>query len=359
MQSFSLPTLRKQRVAIDFGSSLLKVLGGVRRRGGLSTTFAEFIDLVSEYKISASEEVTDEIYIDSLKKVVWRYNLKSAAVTLPANEAIMQTMRFNTGISHEKMLEMIEEEIAANTFEDIDDLQIACCELDSADDHSANFSILACAIPKTIIERYRNILRQASLTPLLFDLDILGIYNCFYWAKGKSLQAPAILLHCGAEYSYCVIMQKNEQPFFRILNAGGNHIVDRLIQETGFDLAQAEDFKRKFLNNMMQYDTSIEDLSLVEIYCEFAAKLISEIKRCLHHYQVAQGVTEFDSIYLTGGEARNVLLANLINHDLNIPAQVWDPLQQKEYRLRKPLPLSDDKIGLHLASAIGAMMHEG
>ena len=359
MKSFSLPTLRKQRVAIDFGSSLLKVLGGVRRRAGISTKFAEFIDLLTEYKISASDEVTDELYIDSLKKVVWRYNLKSAAVSLPANEAIMQTMRFSTGISHEKMLEAIEDEIAANTFEDIDDLQIACCELDSAENSGNSFSILACAMPRELIARYKNILHQAGLQPTLFDLDILGIYNCFYWAKGKNLQAPAILLHCGAEYSYCVIMQKNAQPFFRILNAGGNHIVTRLMEETGFGLAQAEGFKRKFLSDVMKYDTSVENLSIVEIYCEFAAQLIGEIRRCLQHYQVAEGVTEFDSIYLTGGDARNVLLANLLNHGLNIPAQVWDPLQQREYRLRKPLPYSDKKIGLHLSSAIGAMMHEG
>ncbi|KAA3612055.1 MAG: hypothetical protein DWQ05_18820 [Calditrichaeota bacterium] len=357
MKNSLFASLQKKRVAIDLGSSLVKVIAGSTRKKGVQTDFAELIDLVSEYKMGSSDEITDDVYTECLKKLVWRYNFKEAAVTLPANEAIIQSMTFSTNTSEEEMLEAIQEEIASQTFDDIDDLQIACCELDSHKNSDKSIDLLACAVPKSLIDRYKSIFKYSGLKPTLFDLDILAIYNCFYYSTGKLLQRPAILLHCGAEFSYCIILHKKRQPFFRILSTGGNHIVTRLMQETELKLNEAENYKRMFLSDLIKYDNSLENLSIVEIYCEFAAQLIGEMRRCLQHYQVAEGITEFDSIHITGGEARNTLLANLINHDLNIKTQVWNPMKQLQIHRAKHDTSDDDKIGLHMASAIGALVH--
>lgn len=352
---FSIPN--KNRVAIDLGSTSVKILRGTVRRHKIYMDVVELIDLVKEYGIADTNDLTDEIYMDCLRKAAWRYKLKHAAVTLPANEALIRMMNFNTQSSDENVFKAIEEEMAAHTFDDIDDFQISCCEVENRQQAPDTYSMLACAVPHTLIDRYKTILDDAGLKPYLFDLDILAVYNGFYHSVAHKLEKPALLVHCGAEYSFCIIIKQGYRPFFRLLKSGGNSIVNRLMDETGLTLREAESFKRHFLSKKMTHSNTEENLNIVEIYCEFAADLISEIRRSLQHYQVSEGFSEFAGIYLSGGEARNKLLANLIHHDLKLPTWLWDPLLDSNSLRIKKSTLFEQEDGLHMASAFGALVH--
>ncbi|KAA3660905.1 MAG: hypothetical protein DWQ10_05630 [Calditrichaeota bacterium] len=355
MQVFSL--LNNKRAAIDLGSSTVKILRGAVRKQKVQMDVVDLIDLVKEYGIASADELTDDVYMDCLRKAAWRYKLKDIAITLPANEALLRTMTFKTSMTEENVLESIEEEMASHTFEDIDDFQIACCELENEQETENEISMLACAVPHSLIDRYKSILADANLNPYLFDLDILAVYNGFYFSKARTLERPAILIHCGAEYSFCIIVKKGYKPFFRMLKSGGNDVVTRLMDDAGFTLREAEAFKRHFHSSKMKQNPTIENINMIEIYCEFAANLITEVRRSLQHYQVSEGVTDFAGIYICGGEARNQLLASLIHHDLKLPTYLWDPLQEDGAIHVKKSTIYNSHDGLHMASAFGALVH--
>lgn len=343
---------------MDLGSTNIKI-AGIRKKGDVfQLEFYDVIDLIKEYSLSSLSEINDDLYIEQLRNLVSKYHLRNADAnaTLPANCAIIHNLKLSLSEIESDITEIILQELRQASLEQIDEMQIACQQLDEPHGPEDQISLLVCAVPNSVVERYLKILTDCGFKVSVLDLDAMGVYNAFYFFLNKKLSFPVTAVNIGSQYTICIIMQPGKTPFFYVIKLGDNNITSKIMEELCLTLSKAEILKRRIYRPKWTNSGAYHKSSLSEILAEFANNIVFEVKRCLRHYQSREGVAEIGKIYLTGGGAKTDLLVNLFHEKLNIRTELWNPLNF----FKITSPQQDEQIrqllGIQLTPTIGTLL---
>ena len=350
--------LGKFRVGVDLGSTNIKIAGIGQKGQAFQLLFYDVIDLIKEYSLESFSEINDEHYIEQLRKLVTKYHLINAKVsaTLPANSAIIHNLKLNPDQTESEIIETIHAELRQFGLEKIEEMHIACHEMDENNSEEQQLSLLACAIPNSVLERYRRILEEGRLKASVLDLDALGVYNAFNFFHGKKISVPTTVLQIGSQYTVCLIMLPGKTPFFYVIKLGGNTITNKIMEELCLSFFKADKLKRRIFRPKWTNTEAFQKLTLSEILSEFADNLISEVKRCLQHYQSCEDVAEIGKIYLTGGAAKMDLLVSLFYQKLKIETELWNPLNFFKKTSAQQDEQNRQLLGIHLTPTIGTLL---
>lgn len=347
----------KFRVCLDLGSTHIKIAGVKCQGQTYQLLFYEVVDLVKNYSIGALDQIDDERYIEELEILVHKYHLKNRKVyaTLPAKEAIIHRLKLNVSGNEENLSEIILKEFEKLSVEPVADLKIACQYFTEGEEPN-RISLLACGIPQAVVDRYERILRRCKLRVSVLDLDVIGVYNAFYFFCKSVASLPVTLVHIGAQSTVCIFMHPTKTPFFHVIKLGGATLTIRIAQEHGIKYCKAEELKRRMYQSKWMSTPSYQHSILNEIMVDFANELTSEVKRCLRHYQSNEGFGAIKQIYLSGGGARMAFISKLLRDHLAVECKIWNPL---EYFVNQSPEQGDDmrrKMGVYLTPAIGTLL---
>jgi len=353
---------KKFRVCVDLGSTDIKIAGISKNGKAFNLLFYDVIDLITEYSLESFSEISDDHYIEQLRKLVSKYRLENVKVsaTLPANSAIIHNLKLNPAQTESELIETIHEELSQFGSQKIEEMHIACHEMDENNDENNSeeqqLSLLACAVPNSVLERYRRILQESRLKASVLDLDALGVYNAFYFFHSKKISVPVTILQIGSQYTVCLVMFPGKTPFFYVIKLGGNTITIRIMEELCLSFFKADKLKRRIFRPKWTNTEAFQKLTLSEILSEFTDNLISEVKRCLQHYQSCEGVAEIGKIYLTGGAAKMDLLVGLFFQKLKIETELWNPLNFFQQTSAQQNEQNRQLLGIHLTPTIGTLL---
>lgn len=342
------------RVGIEFGAANI-IIAALRTRGkSHKLDFIDVMNLPRKNGVLEQSQLHDEIYVETLQKLIDKYRLKNARVraTLPSKNAVIQKVTIPFTTCESEINSAIEEAFRQKCAQQIGELKIVYHLFEQGEDEN-QLSLLACAIPRDVVEKYLNILENGGLKATVLDLDAFGIYNAIHHIEGSSFAQPFAVVHIRFEYSVCIIISPNRHPLFFIINPGSDLITKSIMKEWNLNFMEAEELKYKMPEIKKKAIPENQRNKFNEIFYDFTAKIIYEIKRCLLHFQSYEGIADFDKLYLTGNDSKLILKKNLLNENLKVEAAYWNPLLFFNEDVPQEIQML---VGMHFTPVLGCLL---
>lgn len=207
--------------------------------------------------------------------------------------------------------------------------------------------VLLVAAPLSLIDKYRKVLEMSGLEPISLEPEIIAISR----SLGGEGKMPILIINLGAATTDISITKGGVFTFTRSIASGGEALARAVAKEMGFELSQAEEYKRTY---GLEED-KLEGKILAAVKPIFDT-VIEEIKRALIFYQGKYPDEPIKIVSLCGGTAKLPGLVVYLAQNLGIETQVGDPWTRVG-KDRKLFPKIEEE-GPVFAVAIGLAMKE-
>ena len=184
------------------------------------------------------------------------------------------------------------------------------------------------AATNPMIERKKQLARNARLDCCLMDVDGLALLNCFDECEKPQRQEPVAILDIGASFTNLVIKGGNDLPFIRDIALGGNDIVHLIANEKSIapEIIAANLFDSE--------DSGLDPMDLnscLDIACQ---KLVVDIKESLRYHKTQGKSASAEKMFICGGFALAKGLIEILNNHLAATVSLWNPFE----KINCPLP---------------------
>lgn len=174
------------------------------------------------------------------------------------------------------------------------------------------------AVPNTTIDRYLKIMKAASLEPLAFETELIALVRSL--SPQKAACPTTLIINIGAETTDLCIVSKGDIAFTRSISSGGNALSKAIAQELGFEITQAEEYKKTYglLENELEG-------KIQEIIKPIFDVIVGEIERGVLFYQTHHPTDTVKRIILCGGTAKLPGIVMYLAGALDLEVQLGDP----------------------------------
>lgn len=178
--------------------------------------------------------------------------------------------------------------------------------------------VLLVASPKVVIEKYLSILEQADIVVDSVETEIIATSR----ALSRSLTniKTGLVVSLGAQTTDFAILRQGVMAFTRSISAGGEALSRALAQGLGFEMIQAEEFKKTYGLEKDKLEGKI-----VMAAKPIMDTIIGEITRAMAFYQEKYRNEEIKLVTLCGGTARLPGLVIYLAQSLNLEVQIANP----------------------------------
>lgn len=306
---FKLKEKAKVTVGLDIGNSSVKVvqlqaISGVGQRELLSFDIKPIKNQERSSIVQAIKEVLETAQI----------NTKVVNTSVSGQSVIVRYIQLPK-MTKEELINALKFEAAKYIPFSINEVIYDCQILEDGTKQD-KMRILLVAAKKEVIEERMQLLKEASLSPSIIDVDCFAIINSFKLVSQENKGVIAVL-DIGADMTSINILRDNIPYFNRDLNIGGNDLTKSIIKEFEIKPEDAEGFKH---NPQERYGELINTIKPV------LDNLCREIHLSFNFCESQLGVT-VHKIFLTGGTAKFKGIDKILNSILGIDVEIWDPTQ--------------------------------
>lgn len=200
------------------------------------------------------------------------------------------------------------------------------------------------------IKHKEKLVRDASLVPVLMDVDGLALVNCLSECVGFKDGHALAVLNVGHTYSTLVIAGEHTVPFVRDINHAGEKIIGILSRKTGLD-------KNKILEMLLAEEVTEKKSLLLESGLEDACKvLIDDVTGTLRYYGAQKKTVQIDTLHVCGGFSMAKSFIEILNNNLPVEVVLWNPFDKIELKQNCPGEELLKNQGPALAVATGLAM---
>jgi type IV pilus assembly protein PilM len=185
--------------------------------------------------------------------------------------------------------------------------------------HDSIRGVLVAATSR-LINNNKHLIRSASLTPVLMDIDGLALLNCFSEMSAFEPGKTTAVLNVGSAYTTLAIMSGDGLPFIRDIACGGRDIIENIAQEKGM----SEDYVEDMLCTPGPKKQAAAELS--DSLTPASRMLIADVAETLRYHTTQGRSAVVDKIYLCGGFALVSGFAELMSEYFKEEIVLWDPL---------------------------------
>ncbi|HXH08289.1 MAG TPA: type IV pilus assembly protein PilM [Alphaproteobacteria bacterium] len=192
-------------------------------------------------------------------------------------------------------------------------------------DRGNHMEVLLAAAKRDRIDELSRVARAVNLRPVVVDVDMLALINCFALNHQEEVGGHVVsLVHIGASMMTVLIVKDGLSTFQRDIPFGGNQYTAAL--QKAFNL-QAEDAEAMKLGSLAGSRSQPEMLTVLQRVTEEG---IAEIQRSFDFYLASAGDEPIEKVYLSGGCARMKGLAQVLAARLRLPVDMIAPFRQVE-----------------------------
>ncbi|PIU69086.1 hypothetical protein COS81_01460 [candidate division WWE3 bacterium CG06_land_8_20_14_3_00_42_16] len=193
--------------------------------------------------------------------------------------------------------------------------------------------VLLVAVPTTAIDRYLEITNAAGLEAEAFETEIIALTRPFVSLSG--LSPTTLIISIGSQTTDLCIMSKGIIAFTRSIASGGRALAKAIAQELGFEMDQAEEYKKAYGLLGDQLEGKIQ-----EIIKPIFDVIISEIERAVLSYRSRFPTDPIKRAVLCGGTAKLPGVAVYLTNVLDFEVQIGDPWEN----IKKPSKAIEEKL---------------
>lgn len=284
----------------------------------------------------------------AIKKLVMESKIGTREVnaSLPESQIFTRVIEM-PNLSREELASAIKWEAEQYIPMPLSEVRIDFAQLTKSVNISDKIQILLVAAPLSLLEKYKTILSQAGLEPVSLEPEIIAITRSLV---GESL-LPTMIINLGAATTDIAIVKNGSIIFTRSIASGGEALARAVALGLGFELSQAEEYKRTY---GLEED-KLEGKILAAVKPIFNA-IIEEIKRAVVYYNSRYIEEPIKIISICGGTAKLPGLVTNLTQNLGIETQIGNPWGniEKDPQIFPKI----DQEGMVFAVAAGLAMKE-
>jgi type IV pilus assembly protein PilM len=318
----------KSLVGIDIGSHAIKLVRFGLRGSGHQLLNVGMLPLPPDTVVDGT--IAKPLAVqETLRRLLALEKIpdKDVALALSGHSVIVKRVR---------MVRMSEAELAgAILFEaeqhipfDVADVNVDFQILESRDRANGKgdqMEVLLAAAKRDRVDDLGRVARAVNLRPLVIDVDMLALINCFELNYPEELGRPVVsLVHIGASMMTVLIVKEGLSIFQRDIPFGGSQYTGALQKAFALNVEDAEVMK---LGVEMGHWSQTEVLAVLQRVTD---DVVTEIQRSFDFYLATVGDEHIEKVFLSGGCARIKGLAPLLAAHLKLPVEVLAPFRQVE-----------------------------
>lgn len=334
-------------IGLDIGSHSIKLVEIGRQKNEAVLVVAGSVPTPPKALAGAAPED-----IEAIAKVVQKLWKEAGAKTKNVNIALPESQVFTRVIevpelSPRELTSAIKWEAEQYIPLPLDQVTVDFTILRSAKETGTNkMDVLLVASPKTLVEKYVTILEYADLIPVAVETEIIAASRALIRSAGTV--RTVMMVSLGAQTTDLAIARNGILSFTRSISAGGAALSRAVAQSFGFELPQAEEFKRTYGLEKDKLEGKI--LTSVKPIMD---TIIAEVKRAVAFYQEKYKEEQVGVVILSGGTAKVPGMVVYVAENLGIEVQIANPwlgiVREERFRvLEAEGPVFSVAVGLAL-----------
>lgn len=189
------------------------------------------------------------------------------------------------------------------------------------DDKSEKMDVLLIAAPKSLVQKYLKLLKGASLDPVGIETETMAVSRSL--VSDEPGTPPTMIVNIGAMTTDLSVVSKKSIRFTRSISTGGNAMARAVSQALGFDLNQAEEYKKTYGLDQTQLEGKVMQ-SIKPIF----DVVVDEIKRSSAFYGTHNKEDQIKRVIICGGTASLPGIIVYMAASLDFEVQLGDPWQK-------------------------------
>ena len=303
-------------VGIDFGNYSVKAveLGNIRS----SPTLVGFGSQSIPAGVLNSEEQGNQRKLSNALKSLYRgAGIRNKKVVLAIPESAVFT-RYITlpGLKENELETAVFFKAKQYIPIPIEEVQMSYVIL-GFDEAKSSYNILLVAAPKKTIDLYLNVVGQAGLEPLAIETESIAIGRAIYRATESK---HMIALDFGSKTTDMSIMYDGKMIFSQSIAIGSDSMTQALVNQFGFEYAQAEQYKRNY-----GITPNILENKIYNTIKPILDAMLVEVQRGIEFYKSTTLRTPPRDFFLSGEGALLPGLPQFIHSMFGTNVKVGDP----------------------------------
>ncbi len=314
----------KNLVGLDIGSSAVKVveLKDLGKGKGFQLLNAA-VERLSPEAIVDGAIMDAGLVVDTIQKAFSGRRIKASdvAIALSGHSVIIKKISI-PATSEEELAEVIPWEAEQYIPFDVEDVNLAYQVLKAASGGEGNMDVLLVAAKKDKINDYTSVASQAGKNPVLVDVDVFALQNCYEMNYDTDTAAGAALINIGASTTNVAILKGTTSIFWRDISVGGNHYNDAIRKELNLSFDQAEQLKRGEevdgipVENVTPIIASVNDF------------VGTEIQKTIDFFKNTTPGETIEKMIVAGGSSRVPHLREALAERFSVPVEPLNPFNR-------------------------------
>jgi len=340
MMSFNLKSLVAARpIGLDIGHSCVRMIQLAVSGDNISVAAADKVDL--DLDCDGDELARRHLVVSAINQMRARGNFRGAAVVscLPADKVKIASLRVSA--AEVAQLEKTLRREAAGRFgldPETDSMDYIPAGSVRHGDETKDELILFGAEDQAIREHI-DMLEQAALRPVAIDTVPCALFRSFerLQRRQEDQQQSVVFVDVGDRLTTVVFGRGGEISFVKQIPIGGRKFTGQVAQKLDISLAEARRLREKMRleNNPAPLQPQVpgEPLDagtrqvITDAIGSVAVELAREIALCLRYFTVTFRGKRVERAFLSGGEAHEDILLNVLRRQLAVEIGVAHPLR--------------------------------
>lgn len=187
------------------------------------------------------------------------------------------------------------------------------------DEAKSAYNVLVVAAPKKTIDIYLNIVMKAGLEPIAIETESIAIGRAMYKATGSK---HMVGVDFGSKTTDMSIMYDGKMIFSQSIAMGSDSMTQALVNQFGFEYAQAEQYKRNY-----GVTQNVLENKVFNTLKPILDAMLVEVQRGVEFYKTTTLRPAPADFFLAGGGALLPSLPQFVSSKFNVKAYVGDPWQ--------------------------------
>ncbi len=190
-------------------------------------------------------------------------------------------------------------------------------------DSTAKMSVFLVAAPVTLIDRYMSVLKEAKLNPIAFETETIAVKRCL--VDGRDVGPTTLLISIGASTTDLSIISNGVISFTRSIATGGSALGRAIAQDLGFEMGQAEEYKKNY--GLVEDQLEGKIMQAIKPVIDI---ITSEIERAILFYQTRHTMDPIKRVVLVGGTANLPGMVVYLATTIGLEVQIGSAWQNVE-----------------------------
>lgn len=343
-------------LGLDIGSGSVKILQLKEAKGKLKIERFGMKPLPAEMIVDGA--IMDGLgVVTAIKELAGEQKLKNknVALSISGTSVIVKKIALPP-MPEEELEKQIKFEAEQYIPFDINDVYLdfhILTQEEQRGEGQAEMDVLLVATKKDKLNDYANAVREAGLTPKVVDVDAFAIEN-MYCANYDVVPAElTALVNIGASVMNINILKGGVSVFTRDITIGGNRYSERIQQDLGLSLDDAEAAKKGPYPDVNEAARN-EAITAVDM------EVATEIARSFDYFRTTSPEDDLARVVLCGGCAKIKSLPARISEQVGIEASVANPFTKLDATGLKMSPEELAEVAPDAAVVVGlALRREG